>query len=111
MVAEPAVAWMLLRRLAERVRVLVDRLDRLALQSSTTRLASFLLTRIEADDPVVTLDMTQTALAAELGTVREVVVRSLRELREGGLVVPAGRGKLHVVDLDGLRRLATLDEG
>jgi CRP-like cAMP-binding protein len=37
--ADPAVAWFFLSRLADRVRVLVDRVDRLALESATTRLA------------------------------------------------------------------------
>ncbi len=42
----------------------------------------------------------QAALAEELGTVREVLVRSLRELRESGLIVPAGRGRWSVADRD-----------
>lgn len=109
---EPAIAWLLLERMAERVRLLVDRLDGLALQSVTTRLAAFLLARAEgsADGAVVILGMTQTALAAELGTVREVVVRGLPALREAGVVVPAGRGKLRVGNLAALRRLLATDE-
>jgi hypothetical protein len=54
---------------------------------------------------VITLGMTQTALAAELETVREVVVRALRILREAGLVEPAGRGQLRVTNRAELRLL------
>jgi CRP/FNR family transcriptional regulator len=105
-VAEPAVAWLLLGKLAERVRTLVERVDGLALDNATTRLAGLLLA--EADrgaSDVVMLGMTQAALAEELGTVREVTVRALRTLREGGLVEPAGRGRLRVTNRTGLRLL------
>jgi CRP/FNR family transcriptional regulator len=105
-VAEPAVAWMLLGRLAERVRTLVERVDRLALDNATTRLAALVLE--EADQTasdVITLGMTQAALAEELGTVREVTVRALRALRQAGLVESAGRGRLRVINRTGLRLL------
>src|SRR5688500_6253822 len=45
MASDPAVAWVLLERLALRVRELVDRLDRLAGQSVTSRLATLILER------------------------------------------------------------------
>jgi CRP-like cAMP-binding protein len=97
MSVEPAVAWLLLSRLADRVRTLVERADRQAFESVTTRLARVLLAEVERGrDDVVALGVTQTALAAELGTVREVVVRALRSLREGGVIEPAGRGRLRV---------------
>ena len=48
----------------------------------------------------------QSAVAEELGTVREVVVRMLGELRRAGLIRSAGRGRLEVTDLPALRRLA-----
>jgi CRP-like cAMP-binding protein len=105
-VAQPAVAWLLLGKLAERVRTLVERVDRLALDNATTRLAGLVLAEAEQSaSDVITLGMTQTALAAELGTVREVTVRALRALREAGLVESAGRGRLRVTDPAGLRLL------
>ncbi len=102
--AEPALAWLLLAKLAERVRTLVGRVDRLALDSATTRLADWLLAAVErtARD-VITLGMTQAALAEELGTVREVMVRALRALRAAGLIESAGRGRLRVTNRIGLR--------
>jgi CRP/FNR family transcriptional regulator len=111
-VAEPAVAWLLLSKLAERVRTLVERVDSLALDNATTRLAGLLLTEAErtASD-VITLGMTQTALAEELGTVREVMVRALRALREAGLIATAGRGRLRVTNRSGLRLLVASARG
>ena len=105
-VAEPEVAWLLLAKLAERVRTLVERVDRLALDNAPTRLAGLLLAEAErtASD-VIALGMTQAAIAEELGTVREVAVRALRALREAGLVESAGRGRLRIINPTGLRLL------
>jgi CRP-like cAMP-binding protein len=108
-VADPAVAWVLLDRLAARVRGLVERVDRLALQSATTRLIGLLLAKVPrttiGGDAEVGLGMSQAALAAELGTVREVVVRALRSLRESGLIASAGRGRICLKDVAALRRM------
>jgi CRP-like cAMP-binding protein len=110
--AEPAVAWLLLGRLAERVRTLVERVDRLALDSATIRLARLVLAEVERNDnTVITLGMTQTALAAELGTVREVIVRALRLLRGQGLIEPAGRGRLRVPNRAQLRLFVAAGRG
>ena len=107
---DPSVAWILLDRLARRVRILVERVDRLALQNVTTRLLGLLLAKVErgidAGETVVTLGMSQAALASELGTVREVVVRALRSLRERDLIAIAGRGQIRIVDLARLRSAA-----
>jgi CRP-like cAMP-binding protein len=51
--AEPAVAWLLLGRLAERVRTLVERVDRLALESAVTRLAGVVLAEVERTESVM----------------------------------------------------------
>ncbi len=106
MTQDPAFAWLLMRRMAERVRLLVDRLDRLAVQDARIRLASLLLNAAEdACSTTISLGLTQAALAEELGTVREVVVRTLRAFREQGVVSPAGRGRFQIRDLAALRRL------
>jgi|SRR5579862_855926 len=103
---DPELAWLLLRRMAERVRLLVGRLDRLAVQDARTRLASLLVSAAEAaQSTTIVLGMTQSALAEELGTVREVVVRTLRAFREQGMISPAGRGELYIRDLPALRRM------
>lgn len=91
MALDPGVGWAIARALSARVRDLVQRLDRYAAQNVTERLASWL--RERAIDGVVTLGQTQQQLAEELGTVREVLVRSLRELKTTGVIQSAGRGK------------------
>jgi CRP-like cAMP-binding protein len=102
---DPAVAWLFLRRLSARVRELVERLDRASTQGIPVRLAAFLLTRSDRARPF-TLGMTQAELAEELGTVREVIVRALAQLRRLGVIASAGRGRYVVRDLAALTALA-----
>lgn len=52
--------------------------------------------------------MTQAAIAEGLGTVREVVVRSLRHLTQAGVISAAGAGRYRVLDEDALRRASAL---
>ena len=106
----PAVAFLLLRRLALRVRRLVDRLDQRSARPVQARLAAFLLGLAPGTaDGSVTVGMTQLELAEELGTVREVVARELRALRRHGLIVPRGPGRYFVSDREALGRLAGSD--
>ena len=105
--ASPDVAFRLLERLARRVRDLVERLDRITSLGVAARLAGHLLARAEVQrGATLTLGMTQGQLAEELGTVREVVVRELRALREAGVLRAAGGGRWQVLDIEALRRHA-----
>jgi CRP-like cAMP-binding protein len=93
----PRIAFLLSRRLAARVRHLVDRLDERSAHSVDARLVDFLVTRPQpARTSSISLGMTQQALAEELGTVREVVARKLRRLCQAGLLerVSAGRYRI-----------------
>lgn len=105
---DPRLALLLLGQLSRRVRQLVLRLDRLSFQSVRARLADYLLSRTRsATKHVVAFDGTQTDLAEELGTVREVLVRELRYLRRHGVIRATGRGGYQVLDAAGLQRLVT----
>lgn len=105
--SHPAAAFVLLERLARRIRELVGRLDRSALRPVSARLAEFLAARAEARGrAVIALGMTQRQLAEELGTVREVIVRELHALRAAGLVRSLGGGRFEIVDAPGLRARA-----
>ncbi len=106
---DPELAFTLLSRLAGRVRHLVDRLDGLVAHNVGARLAAFLLARHQASrSGIITLGGTQLAVAEELGTVREVVVRLLRELREAGVIRSLERGRYELLDQAELRRRANL---
>lgn len=109
---EPALAWHFFERLAARVRLLVDRVDSLASHGVRSRVASYLLAlardaTVNVDgSTVVRLGLTQQELAEELGTVREVIVRALRALREEGVVRSARGGRFEILDRANLERIA-----
>jgi CRP-like cAMP-binding protein len=103
---DPRLALLLLGQLSRRVRQLVLRLDRLSFQSVRARLADYLLSRSSAATKhVVSFEGTQTDLAEELGTVREVLVRELRHLRREGVIRATGRDGYQLLDAGKLRQL------
>jgi CRP/FNR family transcriptional regulator len=106
---DPEMAWRFLGRLAARVRLLVERIDRLTARSVPQRLAALLLARHETagnSGAPVTLGGTQQEIAEELGTVREVVVRAIRTLCGSGAIEPLGRGRYHIRSARRLQELA-----
>jgi CRP-like cAMP-binding protein len=104
MAVDPRVGWVIARNLARRVRGLLERLDRLTARDVTARLAAVLLDLHQAGGGAsFALGQTHQELAEELGTVREIVVRSLRELRGRGIIASAGRGRYRVTDPRALR--------
>lgn len=95
----PSIAFLIARRLASRVRFLVERLDERSASTVDARLVEFLLSRPQTPgSTTISLGMTQHALAEELGTVREVVARTLRALCEQGLIERSGGGRYRIRD-------------
>jgi CRP-like cAMP-binding protein len=107
---EPEFALAVLGRLASRVRLLIDRLDRNTTQPTLGRLAAHLLMRsMSSRGRSFTLGASQQQTAEELGTVRELVVRGLRTLRDRGAIEARGGGRYSVADEALLRRIASGD--
>jgi CRP-like cAMP-binding protein len=106
MAAHPDLAWALLGRLASRVRQLVERLSSRTEDPLQARLASYVLSRPRSSSGLIALGETQQAVAEELGTVREIVVRRLGLLVEAGLLERRGRGQYAVRDAVGLAVVA-----
>jgi CRP/FNR family transcriptional regulator len=100
-----------LNRLAVRLRGVIARFNVVNQTSVAVRLARHLTDRPDAaSGRHVSLGMTQSELAEELGTVREVVVRELRRLGERRLVGSGGRGLYRVLDYPALRSIAETGE-
>jgi len=96
-----------LARLAERSRALLRRIDELTATTITARVAGYLLERAgDAPDAPFALGMSQEALARELGTAREVIVRALRALVEAGAIRRSGRSRFAVANAVVLRAMA-----
>jgi CRP/FNR family transcriptional regulator len=109
--SSPDAAFVLLERMARRVRELVGRVDRLSLLSVSARLAEYLLSRTSAHGrAVIALGMTQQQLAEELGTVREVIVRELHALRNRGVIRAIGGGRYEILDVTALEARVTADD-
>lgn len=80
----PSFARALLHDLADRLAHVTGLVEDLALRTVRGRMARFLLEHAEADQ--VTRRWTQAEIAAHLGTVRDMVGRTLRAFAEEGLV-------------------------
>lgn len=88
----PEFARYALARLASRAQSLLRRIDELTATTITARLAQHVLARA-ASDRDFTLGMSQAALADELGTAREVVVRALASLVRMRAIRRVGRSR------------------
>lgn len=103
---DAGLAMTFLRSLGHRVRELAQRLEARMADPVGTRLARHLLVRADTSARAdFGLGMTQTSLAHDLGTVREVVARRLGELVAQGVLARTGRSRFRVVDRDRLEAL------
>ncbi|MBI3635526.1 MAG: Crp/Fnr family transcriptional regulator [Candidatus Rokubacteria bacterium] len=102
----PAIAMGIIRVLARRVRTFAGLIEDLSLRDVTARLAAYLLDEAQRQGAIdVTLAGTRDDIAATLGTVRELVSRSLARLRRAGAITIAGR-RVRIVDAARLARIA-----
>lgn len=101
---DPRVADALLRELADRVVNFVQEIGGSAFTTVRQRVARHLLDLAAQESRttrgtqvVLTVRVSQRQLAEAVGTVREVVVRVLRDLRESG-VIRTHAGRIDIVD-------------
>jgi len=97
------VALAVLEYLAAEVRRLNDMVESLALHTVRSRLARFLLTYAAGTGS--TQRWTQEEIAAHIGTVREMVSRTLRDFASEGLI-ERQRGRIVVLNREALQREA-----
>lgn len=96
----PQVALAIIRNLGTRLRHLVSLVEDLSLRQVSARLARLLLETASGQGRA----LTQQQMASQLGTVREMVGRSLRQLESRGLL-KIERGKIVILDREGLERI------
>jgi len=101
--AEPAFRDFMFGAMAGRIFELMRTLEEIATTQIEQRVARYLLTRKGDDDRVTA---SQTEIASELGTAREVVFRALRSLAARGLI-ETGRASIHVLNAVELKQAAT----
>ena len=100
----PDVALGSVAVLARRLRRFAALIEDLALRDVTERLAGFLLAETPPGGGVFEI-ATQDEVAARLGTVRELVSRSLARLTAAGLIARTGR-RVRLLDTKRLRAVA-----
>lgn len=96
----PDVALAIIQNLGARLRQLVGLVEDLSLRQVSARLAKLLLETASEQEHA----LTQQEMAARLGTVREIIGRSLRQLETRGLI-KIERGKIVILDRKGLEKL------
>jgi CRP/FNR family transcriptional regulator len=101
------VALAVEKHLAAEVRRLSDLVESLALYTVRTRLARFLLSAAEGTHPA--RHWTQEEIAVHIGTVREMVGRSLRDFAAEGWI-RRQRGRVVIVNREGLVHVASGSE-
>lgn len=94
--AHPAFALKVLNNFGQNLRKLVRMVSELAFYQVTHRLAR-LLDEMPVEGSEIPPHWTQEQLAARLGTVREVVSRSLKELERSGAIRVEDR-RIHIAD-------------
>ena len=103
---QPALQDFVFESIARRMVEVMTLVEEVTFQKMDRRLAELLLRRSERPaGRLRELPATHEQLAAELGTVREVVSRLLKEFERGG-AVSLGRGHIELRDTEHLRRLA-----
>jgi len=93
-------ALKILKRFGQSLRHLVNKVSEMAFYQVTNRLARLIAEMPEDDQSP---HWTHEQLAASLGTVREVVSRSLRELEKSGAIRVEGR-QIQIADDNVLRQ-------
>lgn len=105
--ANPQLASQVMRALAIRMRRLMKMLEAQTLHTVQARLADYLL-RTAAGRDEFSLNETNEAVGSRIGTVREVVSRTLHSLHERGAIELNGR-RIRIHDRPLLARIAERD--
>jgi CRP/FNR family cyclic AMP-dependent transcriptional regulator len=104
----PEIALKVLQVVGARLRRLVGIIEELSFTTVRHRLIAWLLRRAQAEgqggspQPQFTMDVNHQEIAAQIGTVRELVSRNLARLQAQGLITVDGR-RVSIQDLDNLR--------
>ena len=103
----PRIAFGLLQELSRRLRLADDKIGALVLLDVNGRIARLLLTLADEHDGLsVPRTVTHHTIAQMIGSTRETVTRTLREMQERGLV-RITKDRISVLDRAGLEQLAS----
>ena len=104
----PHLARLIIQDLADRVTHLISLVEDLSLRTVEARLARLLLEQSVEEKVHRKKWATQTEIAARLGTVPDVISRTLRKLSERGLIEIA-RNEIRILDRPELETIAMIE--
>jgi CRP/FNR family transcriptional regulator len=109
---EPALAVAILTEQGKRYSSMLDLVDQLSLKDAHNRLASWLDTWVTENHPdagdnelMLVLPYTQSEIAAQIGTVREVVSRGFSRMEKEGILKASGK-RVTLLSRKRLRQMA-----
>jgi CRP-like cAMP-binding protein len=105
----PPLARLIIRKLADSVQFLLTVIEDISLRSIEARLARYLLEQASGDTLYRPKWATQAELANYLGTVPNVLHRTLKNLEKEGLI-HVERQQIKILDVEGLAQRASLDK-
>jgi len=105
----PEFAFTVVRFLAERLARMTDLIEILSLYSVRQRVAKFLIDEADTIEKENAVRWTQTEMAKRLGTVQDVLGRTLRKFADEGLV-RFERERIILLDRQGLEKAAMGEE-
>ncbi len=100
------IATRLLHCMSQKMAAYSTMIEEMAFMGITARLAKALLEYQKKDESgLLTCDLTQGELAALIGTCREVVARSLKKLRDDGIISTTRTRGIEIIQPDNLKNL------
>lgn len=105
--SEAACQQFIFNTISTRLQEIMILIDEVVFKSMDTRLAAFILQRLEKSGNEEKLDMTHEKIAIELGTAREVISRLLKDF-EKKTIVSLSRGKIIVKNKEFLKKIAEM---
>jgi len=105
----PPLARLIIRKLADNIQFLLMVIEDISLRSIEARLARYLLEQSAGDTLYRPKWATQAELANYLGTVPNVLHRTLKNLEKEGLI-SVERQQIKILDAQGLTQRASLDK-
>ncbi|CAG1771463.1 Fumarate and nitrate reduction regulatory protein [uncultured bacterium] len=107
----PAVSLKMMAGFAKKLRILTDRLEKLAIKEVSGRLAAYLMSELQSQGKensiimAITLSISKATLAAYLGTITETLSRTFQKLAADGIITVKGK-KIIIHRLQELQQLA-----
>jgi len=103
---DPGLAMKMMAMLAQRLRILVNKIDDLSLKEAPSRVASYLLLLGSSQDSnTFKLDLPKGQIAFYLGTIQETLSRIFKKFSEQGIIEIKGK-EITILDMKELEEIA-----